>query len=88
MRQYPPEELGLSISHSLDHVLAVRGVEKKLTRFGIGYELNEVCIATNAKEELIFVDTKHATEVSKGQGGVVLDLESVGELVGRSLGRA
>ena len=48
VRQYPTEEFGLGIGHGLDHVATVVTVEEKLSRLGIGYELDEIGVATNA----------------------------------------
>ena len=47
VRQYSAEKLGLGIGHRLDHVASVMTVEEELSRFGIGYKLDEIGIAAD-----------------------------------------
>ena len=61
------------------------GVEEELTTVGVIYELDEVDFSADRAEEIVCIESKHASNVRKGHGAVGLELERMVELVLRCL---
>lgn len=77
----PSQEFAFCVGHGLDHVLSITRIKEELAAFGIGDEFNKVGVATNREQEVKLVDSKHSSQVRKSNRCVVLEFESMRQLV-------
>jgi hypothetical protein len=72
-----PQEFAFRVGHGFNHVFPITRIKEKLSTFSIGNKLNKIGVPTDREKKVKFVDTKHASKVQKGYGGIILEFERV-----------